>query len=506
MIADKIIILDKLAEICKNEKEKGKKIVNCHGCFDLLHPGHILHFKAAKKYGDILIVTVTPDKFVKKGPGRPIFNEQLRMESIASLAVVDYVALNKWDTAINSLKLLKPDFYVKGKEYSDRSGDITGNILLEEKAVNEGGGEIKFTDEITFSSSKLINKHFNPLSNEAKDYLKSLKEKYNADDIVKQIENLKDLKVLVIGDAILDEYVFCKAIGRPEKAAVVSTKYLYRELYAGGSLAVANHIAGFVDKVKLITVLGEKDSKESYIKKKLKNNIEFNCFFRKDAPTIVKKRYLEDWNKTKLFEVSEINDDFISIGLERKIIDSLEKNINYVDMVIIADFGHGLLSQKINEKIVNISPFTAVNAQTNSANFGFNLISKYKKIDFICIDEKELRLPYGKKSGQIEALLKRLSKDTGCKKINITLGSSGSLYYQNGKEYFTPVFSQDIVDTVGAGDTVLSITSLLARKNINPEIIPFVGNAAGALAIKVMGNKESLNPVELFKFIDYMMK
>ena len=138
MITDKIITLDKLADICKNEKEKGKKIVNCHGCFDLLHPGHILHFKAAKKYGDILIVTVTPDKFVKKGPGRPIFNEQLRMESIASLAVVDYVALNKWDTAINSLKLLKPDFYVKGKDYSDRSGDITGNILLEEKAVNEG--------------------------------------------------------------------------------------------------------------------------------------------------------------------------------------------------------------------------------------------------------------------------------------------------------------------------------------------------------------------------------
>lgn len=506
MTSDKIVTLEKLAEICKKEKEKGNKIVNCHGCFDLLHPGHILHFNAAKKYGDILIVTVTPDKFVRKGPGRPIFNEQLRMESIASLANVDYVALNKWDTAINSLKLLKPDFYVKGKDYSDRSGDITGNILLEEKALKEGGGEIKFTDEITFSSSSIINKHFNPLSQEAKNYINKFKQNFTSEKIIKSIEDLKDLKVLVIGDTIIDEYSFCKAIGRPEKAPVISTKYLYNELYAGGSLAVANHIAGFVDSVELVTCLGDKNNKESFIKKKLKNNIHHNFFFRNDAETTIKKRYLDNWNKAKLFEVSQINDTFISRDLENKIISKFNEIKKNVDMVLIADFGHGLLSQRLIDKVTNNHIFTAVNAQTNSANFGFNLITKYKNVDYISIDEKELRLPYREKVGQIEHLIKKLSNDTNCNKINITLGSSGTLYYQKGKEYFGPVFSKDIIDTVGAGDAVLSITSLLAKEDVDPEIIPFVGNSVGALAIKVLGNKESINPVELFKFIEYMMK
>jgi len=506
MSEEKIVDIKELAKICKEEKEKGKKIVHCHGCFDLLHPGHIRHFKAAKNFGDILVVTITQDKFVRKGPGRPVFNEHLRLESIASLEVVDYVALNKWETAIETIKLLKPNFYVKGKDYSDKSGDLTGNIFLEEKAVKGGGGEIKFTDEITFSSSKIINKYFTILSAEAADYINRLKKMFTSDDIINIIKNLKDLKVLVIGDAILDEYIFCKAMGKPEKASVVSTKYLYHELYAGGSLVVANHVAGFVDNVHVVTCLGKKDSKQDFIEENLKKNINSKFFFRKDTPTIIKRRYLDDWNKAKLFEVSEINDDFIGQEIEKEIIGYLDKLIPKIDMVIIADFGHGLITPYVQKKIVEGAPFCAVNAQTNSANYGFNLITKYKNVDYISIDEKELRLPYRTKYGQLEPLIERLSKDTLCKKINITLGKSGTIYYQEGSEYFVPVFSDNIVDTLGAGDAVLSITSLLAKKDVNPELIPFVGNAAGALAIKIMGNKESIDIVDLLKFINYIMK
>lgn len=506
MSEEKIVDIKELVKICKEEKEKGKKIVHCHGCFDLLHPGHIRHFKAAKNYGDTLVVTVTPDRFVRKGPGRPIFDEHLRMESIASLEVVDYVALNKWDTAIETIKILKPDFYVKGKDYSDSSKDITGNIVLEEESVKKVGGEIKFTDEITFSSSKIISKHFSILSREARNYIEKLKESFTSEEIIDALKNLRDLKVLVIGDTILDEYVFCMAMGKPEKASVVSTKYLYHETYAGGILAVANHVAGFVEKVELITCLGKKDNKQDFIEKNLKSNINPKFFYRKDAPTIVKRRYLEDWNKAKLFEVSEINDDFIDKEIEKEITVYLEKVIPKMDMVLIADFGHGLLTSNLQKKIVDKGKFCAVNAQTNSANYGFNLITKYKDIDYVSLDEKELRLPYSAKSGQIEPLIKRLSRDTKCKRINVTLGTSGSLYYHDGAEYYVPVFSDTIVDTVGAGDAVLSITSLLAKKDADAKIIPFVGNAAGALVVKVMGNKESINPIELFNFITYMMK
>lgn len=506
MTEDKIIDLDELADICKREKEKGKKIVLCHGCFDLLHPGHIRHLKAAKKYGDVLVVTVTPDRFVKKGPGRPVFNEQLRMEQIASLQFVDYVALNKWDTAIETIKLLKPDFYVKGKDYSDRSKDITGNILLEEEAVKEVGGEIKFTYEITFSSSQLINQHFNILSKEAKEYVEGLKRDYSPDEIIDVLKNLKDLKVLVIGDTILDEYIFCKAIGKPEKAAAVSTKYLYREMYPGGSLAVANHVAGFTSEVYLVTCLGRNDSGRGFIENNLKSNVQTDFVYRGDGPTIVKRRYIEEFNKNKLFEISEMNDDFIDKKVEDEVLERASEYIDKVDILIIADFGHGFITPRIQKFLTEVDKFVAVNAQTNSANYGFNLITKYKNIDFISIDEKELRLPYQAKIGQIEPLIKRLSRDTNCRKINITLGASGSIYFQNGNEYYVPVFSNNIVDTVGAGDAVLSITSLLASKDVEPRLIPFIGNIAGALAVEIMGNKESINPVDLFKFIKYIMK
>ena len=171
MRKQKIVEIKELVEICKEKRNEGKRIVHCHGCFDLLHPGHIRHFKAAKEFGDILVVTITPDKFVRKGSERPIFNAQLRIETIAALEVVDYVSLNKWDTAVRTIKSLKPDFYVKGNDYSNRSKDVTGNILLEEEAVKKGGGEIKFTNEISFSSTRIINEHYSILSDEAKDYI-----------------------------------------------------------------------------------------------------------------------------------------------------------------------------------------------------------------------------------------------------------------------------------------------------------------------------------------------
>jgi len=502
---EKIVSLSDLAKICREFKIKKKKVVLSRGCFDLLHPGHIRHLKAAKKYGDILIVTIIPDKFVQKGPERPVFNEHLRAESVASLSDVNYVALETDENFVKTITLLKPDFYVKGKEYSGSVEGETSTILQEETALRKIGGEIRFTDEITFSSSSIINERFDLLSKEAKEYLKSLKKEYTSDRIITLLKELKDLKVLIIGDVILDEYVFCKAIGKPEKAAVVSTKFLYNEVYAGGSLAVANHVAGFVKNVHLVSCLGN-DNKEEFIKKNLRPNVRSRFFIRKYAPTIVKTRYLEKFERSKLFEVSQINDEFIDQPLEESIVDYLKDTIPRYDMVIVADFGHGLITPKIQETIVKHSKFTAVNAQTNSTNFGFNLITKYNNIDYISIDERELRLPYRQKFGELEPLIKRASDDTKCQRINITLGGSGSIYYQEGKTYFVPIFSNRVVDSLGAGDAVLSITSLLAKKEVPPKIIPFVGNVVGGLKVKTIGNKEPINPNDLFTFIRYIMK
>mgnify|MGYP001432730584 CR=1 FL=1 len=159
MSQNKIVDIDTLANILKGLKEKGKKIVHCHGCFDLMHPGHIKYFQAAKKMGDILVVTLTQDRFVDKGPGRPVFNENLRAESIAALECVDYVAINKWPTAEETLRLLRPDIYVKGQEF-EKLEDKTGKIQKEAEIVREICAQLKFTHEIVFSSTQILNKHF----------------------------------------------------------------------------------------------------------------------------------------------------------------------------------------------------------------------------------------------------------------------------------------------------------------------------------------------------------
>jgi len=155
----KILEINELADRVVRRKEEGKTIVHCHGCFDLMHPGHIKYFQAAKMMGDVLLVTISPDRFVDKGPDRPVFNENLRAESIAALECVDYVTINKWPTAEETLRLIRPDIYVKGQEFENME-DKTGKIQKEVEMIKEIGAEIRFTHEIVFSSTKLLNQYF----------------------------------------------------------------------------------------------------------------------------------------------------------------------------------------------------------------------------------------------------------------------------------------------------------------------------------------------------------
>jgi rfaE bifunctional protein nucleotidyltransferase chain/domain len=155
----KILPFNELTEKIHTLTAQGKTIVHCHGCFDLMHPGHIKYFQAAKQMGDILVVTVTPDRYVDKGPGRPVFNETLRAESIAALECVDFVAINQWPMAVETLRLLRPNFYVKGQEF-EQLEDKTGKLQQEYAVVQEIGAEIRFTHEIVFSSTQLLQQYF----------------------------------------------------------------------------------------------------------------------------------------------------------------------------------------------------------------------------------------------------------------------------------------------------------------------------------------------------------
>lgn len=161
----KILPLQILAAKLKDERSPDKVVVLCHGCFDLMHPGHIKYLQAAKQMGNILLVTLTPDRYVDKGPDRPVFDQTLRAESLAALQCVDYVAINEWPTAEETLRLLRPDIYVKGQEF-EKLEDKTGKIQKEHEVLKEIGAEMRFTHEIVFSSTELINKYVKPSKTE----------------------------------------------------------------------------------------------------------------------------------------------------------------------------------------------------------------------------------------------------------------------------------------------------------------------------------------------------
>ena len=200
----KILSLEDLASKAEELRQQEKRIILCHGTFDLLHIGHIRHLQNARKEGDVLITTVTGDSYVNKGPGRPVFPEHLRSENLAALACVDFVAINQAITATNIISLVKPDAYVKGKEYQNDKDDLTGNIAFERDAVEQHGGELIFTEDITFSSSNLLNENFGIFTSETKSFLKSIQKQYTDTDLIQMLKNLVNLRVLVVGDAIID--------------------------------------------------------------------------------------------------------------------------------------------------------------------------------------------------------------------------------------------------------------------------------------------------------------
>ena len=506
-VTRKIKTMSVLANKISTLKKKGKKIVQCHGVFDLLHLGHIRHFNMAKKEGDVLVVTITKDKHVKRGPGRPIFKEHLRAEALASLAVTDYVSIVDSPTATKAIKTLKPDVYVKGSDYKEKHKDVTGKIQEEEDAVKSIGGQMVFTEDITFSSSQLINDHFDLFPSETVKYLKAIAKRYPIDVIKEGLKALKKLKILVIGDAIVDQYHYCVPMGKSSKEHLVVNRYVSEESFAGGSLATANNVASICENVDLLTVLGEKDSHESFIRNRLASNITPHFFMRTDVGTIVKRRFVSDGDNKKLFEICYMKDMDICREEETKIEQFLKKTIENYDLVIVSDFGHGLLTKRIIDLICTKSKCLALNVQTNSANIGFNLVTKYPKADFVCADELELRFAAHDKLGDLRVHAKKVCEQLQCEHIITTRGAKGSVSYSKIDGFHeTPAFSYRVVDAIGAGDAFFAFVSPCFAAGMPQDLISFIGNAVGSLATQIVCNRDPVNSVDLLKFITRLLK
>jgi rfaE bifunctional protein nucleotidyltransferase chain/domain len=503
---EKIVPTEELSALVGRLRADGKTIVHAHGVFDLLHIGHIRHFAEAKSLGDVLIVTVTEDRYVNKGPNRPAFTDSIRLEALAALDDIDYVAVSRWPTAIEVLDLVRPDVYIKGPDYRNAADDKTGGILAEEAAVQKHGGRIHFSEDVTYSSTTLINRFFPTFDAPTEAYLADFRSRYSARDVVEAVESLASIEAVVVGEAILDEYVYCAQMGKSAKEPVLAMRYESREMHAGGALAVANHVASFCKSVELVTYLGHRDPYEDFVRLNLRSNVRPNFIYKTDSPTIVKRRYVESYLLSKLFEVYVFNDEPLEPHDEDRLVSLLEARIADADLVLAADFGHGLITERSVDLLANSGRFLAVNTQINAANIGFHAISKYPRADYICVHEGEVRLDSRKRRGPLAPLIADLSKRMTCDRILVTRGKNGVSYFEDGVDEHAPAFAGKVVDRVGSGDAVLALTSLCVAAKLPAPMISFLANVAGAQKLQIMGNKASLDKVQTLRFIDALLK
>ena len=324
----------------------------------------------------------------------------------------------------------------------------------------------------------------------------------------KKFTEFNKVKVLIIGEAIIDEYVFCDALGKSGKEPVLALRQMKSEKYLGGSLAIAQNISNFCNKVKVLTMIGQKNNYLNYVKNKLNKNISIEAINKKNSPTIVKKRFIDFISHNKVLGVYDINDDPLTNSDEKKFIKIILKNIKKYDLVIVSDYGHGLISKKASDLISKNSKFLAVNAQINSSNIGYHSMRKYKNIDCLVINEKEIRHEFRNRSADLKILVKMLASEQKIKNLVVTSGKKGATFYNlKDKSFlFSDALAKKIVDKIGAGDSMLGLIALSLKSGLSKSLSLLIGSLAAAFSIESIANREAITKIKILKSIEHLLK
>ena len=503
---NKIFSLNNLSKIIKSKKKQGQRIVLCHGAYDLIHYGHISHFKKAKEFGDILVVTITTDKYINKGPNRPYFNQDIRKKFLASIEEIDYVSEVNSPSAIEAIKQIKPNFYCKGQEYKNIRKDITKKIQDEIKHVKQNNGKIIYTNEVTFSSSRILNDLELLLDQKQLREVKNIKKNYNFKKISEKIHNLKKLKVLVIGEFIIDKYTYCESLGKSGKDPIMMFKKNETVTLIGGSGAIANNISQFCKNVKIITYLGRSNNYEKFIKKNLDKNIKKN-FLYMNVPTIQKEKYIDRDSGNKIVGFYNFDDSLIDKNSQIKLKKFLNKSLSSYDLVVVADYGHGLINDEIANIISKKSKFLVVNSQINAANIFHHNLNMFRKTECTIINEGELRHEMRDKHTEIDILIKKLSKIINTKYIVVTRGSQGSKLFDVKKNEIinSAAYSTKVVDKIGTGDTLMAIFAILLKSTNDPELSLFISSIAASHNVQSIGNSIKISPNLILKTLQHLI-
>lgn len=483
----KIKTLSELLEIV-GAFPRSRKMIMCHGVFDVVHPGHVRHLAYAKTKAAILVVSITADRHINKGAYRPHIPEGLRALNLAAFEMVDYVLIDEEAKPLANLGRIKPDFFAKGFEYT--SGGLPPATQEEADIVEGYGGQMIFTPgDVVYSSSKFINM---ALPQVQIDKLLMLMDANGVTfDLLRDtVRRLDGFTVHVVGDTIVDSYTRTALIGGQTKTPTFSVLYQGKDDYIGGAGIVALHLRAAGAKVVFSTVLGDDPLKDFVVDGLKGSGVDIHPVVDSTRPTTNKNAIIA--GGYRLLKVDTLDNRAISDHIVDKLADNIRRTP--ADAVVFSDFRHGIFNRLSISTLTAAIPELPLRVADSQVASRWGNITDFQGFDIITPNEREARFALADQDSTVGRLAGALTAATHCKMLLLKLGDRGiccSRTRNTGAEdnfFSVDSFAGNVVDAVGAGDALLAYSTLAMLATDNEVVAAILGSMAAACECEYDGN------------------
>ncbi len=383
-------------------RERGQRLVQCHGCFDIVHPGHIRHLRWARAQGDALLVTITADQGVNKGVGRPLIPHDLRAENLASLDMVDAVHVVEAPTAEGILRAVQPDVYVKGREYQSNEDP---RFAAEREAVEAHGGRVVFSSgDIVFSSSALIaaieGGRDTGVDAPTGTLAQLLRQPGLRDEgIARALEAARGRRVLVLGESVEEVYRVCQAPQMASREPVMTLRPAGERRFDGGAAGVAIQLAAMGLRPLLVTAPPAGKPGELLAERLRGSRVALSPLPPTAEPMVIEHFVA---GVQKLMTVDHARPMATDRALPEAVASVVADRASGADAVCVADQGLGLLAgpvaRKLSELLKERRCVLTTSAQARSAN-----PLSIRHADLLYAAEADLHRAVGNPSGSLTA-------------------------------------------------------------------------------------------------------
>ena len=485
--AFKIISVDDLLKKIGTFPRKSKMIM-CHGVFDIVHPGHIRHLSYAKSKANLLVASITSDKFVKKGQYRPHVPENLRALNLAAFEMIDFVIIDDNEKPLEAILKLQPDYFAKGYEYN-KDLNFTNATIEEEETLNSYGGEIIFTPgDIVYSSSNIL-KHKTPDLFIEKMLISMRNEKVSFDDLKSSLHRIDGEKVHIVGDTIVDTYTKTNMIGGQTKTPTISVLFNSKEDFVGGGGVVAKHLKEAGADVTFTSVVGS-DDLGKYVHENLKNfGIKLNLIVDDTRPTTNKNVIIAD--NYRLLKIDTLDNRTLQTSIQRQINKKILDDTD--NILILSDFRHGIFNKYTIPEITKSIPKNIFKVADSQVASRWGNITEFKGFDLITPNEREARFALADQDSTVGLLSEEIRQKSNAKTAFLKLGNKGMIATTIGnseknKYFVLDSFTKQPLDPVGSGDALLAYGTLILKVTGCILTASIIGSLAAACACEKDGN------------------